>query len=175
MTAECRKSCDTCLVLSSFYRNGQWQHYEDIIDFFTSTDADENAECEDYHVHCSKWQRDGHCETNPDLMNAKCPFSCKTCQSSRYYHTGGDLGVLQSIIASDGITPQDIQWMIGKARNYIKYVHHDPSDEACKNHHRLCAYWAARGECSLNESCKCILLMRHPPTKICLIFFSLFT
>jgi hypothetical protein len=154
MTTECRKSCKTCPLLPGFYRKGEWKHYEDIIELYIADDSPPKLECEDQRKECSKWQRDGDCEQYPEFMESKCPKSCNTCKGLDYYRKGGDLGVLQSIIVDDDMKPQDIQWMIGKARNYIEYIDDPDVIHSCKNKHRFCAYWAAGGECALNKSCK---------------------
>jgi hypothetical protein len=102
--------------------------YEDII----GLDLDESSNgrslsCQDEDGDCHKWL---------DLTR------------------GEDMGVLQSIhFLDDDMKRPDIEFMIAKARNYLKYVH-DESRFDCENMHKLCAFWAAGGEMDDFQYCK---------------------
>jgi hypothetical protein len=75
-----------------------------------------------------------------------------------FWASGADLGRAQRVIHEDATRPEDLTWMIAKARNYMKQV--VPSkfgpvmSKVCRNRHRDCAYWAWKGECNTNAECK---------------------
>lgn len=76
-----------------------------------------------------------------------------------FWSTAADLGLAQRIILEDATRPEDMSWIISKARNYMKEVVPNKFGPAmsklCRNRHRQCAYWAWKGECNTNDECKC--------------------
>jgi len=67
---------------------------------------------------------------------------------------GADMGKVQVIEGDYDARPQDLAWVIAKARSYM--THLVPKklgkdmQEFCRNKHALCAYWAWKGECDEN-------------------------
>ena len=76
-----------------------------------------------------------------------------------FWSSGADLGKPQRILQKDASRPEDMTWMIAKARNYMKEVvpkkFGPEMSKLCRNLHRQCAYWAWKGECDTNAVCKC--------------------
>ena len=68
---------------------------------------------------------------------------------------GMDMGQAQLLTGDDGTLPQDVQWILRKARNYMNEVaidkHGDDIREICQNFHERCALWALQGECDNNR------------------------
>lgn len=132
---------------------------------------DEDYEtCEDENKNCAHWAKHGECEANPKYMTENCQKSCNLCseededvlQAREHYHKGGDLGAHQRLFFPDGTREEDIQWQIGKARNYMRYVVFQQFEygmhELCQTKHENCAWWALLGECTENPECKLFLL-----------------
>jgi hypothetical protein len=132
-------------------------------------DFDANM-CVDEHAKCGYWARHGECEENPNYMSETCRRSCNICVGDEnssmpsyvHYQKGGDLGAPQQLVFPDGTREEDIQWQIGKARNYMKYVVSQQFEygmhELCQTKHENCAWWALLGECTENPECKLFLL-----------------
>jgi len=73
---------------------------------------------------------------------------------------GSDLGVPQKIyLHNDGTMREDVQFVIAKARNYVRTMGKDSEDASCRNQHEECSYWAFRGECEANMKCEYIVLV----------------
>lgn len=75
-----------------------------------------------------------------------------------FWSSGADLGKAQRILHEDATRPEDLTWVIAKARNYMKqvvpYKFGPVMSKLCRNRHRDCAYWAWKGECHTNAECK---------------------
>ena len=78
---------------------------------------------------------------------------------------GSDLGVPQRLWYSDGTKPEDVTWIVQKARNYVQRVvpfrYNLGLTRLCKNLHEMCSIWALRGECETNSQCKCFPIGRR--------------
>lgn len=134
--------------------------YEKLIELDTAEDSYEIPPCVDRTPDCPRLASQGECKSDPEYMEKACPVRCNLCHKSLHYRRGADLGVPQSLVVDTTMNPEVISWMIGKARNYIHHYaefEEDPDVLSwCQNEHRLCAFWAAHGECEKNESCKLI-------------------
>jgi hypothetical protein len=126
-------------------------------------DDDLELPCTDEASKCGHWSSLGECDANPKYMHQKCRKSCKLCEeqlklSTSEHHLGGDLGVPQDLIFEDGTRPEDIIYLLAKARNYMKFVvskNMGPGVVArCKNQKEDCGYWALDQECDSNTECK---------------------
>jgi hypothetical protein len=42
--------------------------------------------CADVHEQCPTWAAEGECESNPNIMDEQCPFSCHSCPSVPYHY-----------------------------------------------------------------------------------------
>jgi hypothetical protein len=134
---------------------------------------DEDNLCVDEHENCMSWAEVGECEKNPGFMEENCERSCNICSGDDNnfskpqvphvnYQKGGDLGVPQQLSFPDGTREEDIQWQIGKARNYMRFVVSQQFEfdmhQLCQTKHERCGWWALLGECTENPECKLFLL-----------------
>jgi hypothetical protein len=122
--------------------------------------------CKDEVNQCAQWSNLGECTANPGYMHHHCQKSCNICQpqpsdgvDSVYSpRAGEDLGVPQDLIFADGTQPEDIMFLLTKARNYMEFVvlkKLSPGVKSpCKNQKEDCAYWALTQECDSNPECK---------------------
>ena len=115
--------------------------------------------CADDHENCQQWASTGECEKNPNYMGKNCRRSCNACfedpdflydQERSKLQRGGDFGVPQRLYFKDGSREEDIQWILGKARNYMNYIVPEKFEEGmedlCLNNNDHCAWWALMGE-----------------------------
>lgn len=133
--------------------------------------------CGDQHSDCDYWAVRGECAINPKFMLEQCQKACGLCQLSTLelltpdqekqmkdpiQFLGMDLGIPQQFVFDDGTKPEDILYMLGKARNYKKHLiqrvqgedNTKVLEEECKNKHVQCAHWGATGECGRSARCE---------------------
>eukprot|EP00934_Nitzschia_sp_Nitz4_P001897 Nitzschia sp. Nitz4//scaffold146_size56529//19882//20542//NITZ4_006574-RA/size56529-exonerate_est2genome-gene-0.34-mRNA-1//-1//CDS//3329536629//1897//frame0 len=123
-------------------------------------------ECEDNHADCEQWAIHGECFGNLRFMQNECRKSCGFCEvladtsgrttRAQALYRGSDMGIGQRVDPTiDGTTEQDIQYILTKGRNYMKFVAMESFSEEviarCKNKHANCAVWAALGQCQVPE------------------------
>ncbi len=144
--------------------------------------AEDETECVDLDNRCGDWESMGECVRNSDIRLTQCRRSCGVCGNGGnndgnmnvndddeddndlpediYMARGADMGKAQILVRQDGndARPQDLGWMIAKARSYMTHLvptkHGDDMPELCRNYHRECAYWAWKGQCEQNPECK---------------------
>ncbi|KAH9503506.1 Blastula protease 10 [Bulinus truncatus] len=63
-------------------------------------------QCEDMHEHCSRWAKDGYCDSNPRYNLIYCKKSCNNCNGCR------DIEVLCSVWAKDGHCEKNARFMM---------------------------------------------------------------
>lgn len=137
--------------------------YEDYAYFSDTTD---DTICIDKEEQCMEWALAGECNTNPGYMHVACRKACQLCdhrpfgKKSRYSdeERGSDLGVPQVTNFRDGTLPEDIFFLVGKARSFMMYaapkVYSAAILDQCQNRNEECAYWTMVGECDRNPTCK---------------------
>lgn len=145
MLSHCRLSCEECMV-----------------------------RCADLNRNCKKWAEEGECEINTEWMLENCPESCEQCRNTDTnaeidqlsYPSenidsilGLEFGIMQSIEGSEE-TQSKVRSVLQEASDYMEQYlavlkKNGISDiDAllhCYNAHRLCAVWAASGECTKND------------------------
>mmetsp|Transcript_17992 Transcript_17992/g.26087 ORF Transcript_17992/g.26087 Transcript_17992/m.26087 type:complete len:494 (+) Transcript_17992:38-1519(+) len=140
---------------------------------------DENEDCKDSNSECAKWASAGECDANPGYMRANCQKSCGSCLTNdnrSLIETLSKYGEEQEV---QGTKVKDSLEIIRETIAYMENdvfgpnpTHDIPRETAleCKNRDKLCAFWAAIGECEANiafmitrcaPSCKSCHLVDH--------------
>jgi hypothetical protein len=132
------------------------------------------AGCADLNRNCKHWAEEGECEINPGWMLENCPVSCQQCRNTdtnaeidQVSHPsenidailGLEFGIMQSIEGSEE-TQARVRSVIREASDFMEYysaalreggISDTDALLHCYNTHRLCALWAADGECTRNS------------------------
>ena len=132
------------------------------------------SECNDGHELCGFWAGSGECQKNPKYMLENCRKSCNTCPDAKVLRGQspvqhaenqkllklveryGEPQTVDDPNLSD-LTYLVIRQTIDYFENFIHAAdstHTIPEDviKECTNKHKLCAFWAAEGECDKNPS-----------------------
>eukprot|EP00542_Grammatophora_oceanica_P002539 CAMPEP_0194069488 /NCGR_PEP_ID=MMETSP0009_2-20130614/87666_1 /TAXON_ID=210454 /ORGANISM="Grammatophora oceanica, Strain CCMP 410" /LENGTH=421 /DNA_ID=CAMNT_0038722679 /DNA_START=46 /DNA_END=1311 /DNA_ORIENTATION=- len=147
-----------------------------------TTGSATDDECIDDHVKCKVWAERGECIATPRYMLRNCRVSCGTCnmEESKLLELINPRNDEDDEDEDDlSATPYGVKQKVNheKARlmleNMTDYMENRVFQEEkyvnvkdrCKNSHRECAAWAAKGECEANP--KYMLLRCAPMCQTC--------
>lgn len=154
-------------------------------------------ECVDHDRNCKLWASEGECEVNPGYMLVNCALSCEQCSTTDSTDNdvaslsaenidsilGLEFGILQTIEGSEE-TRAKVQTVMREAGRFMEHylaalkqkgISDIDALMQCYNTHRLCALWAAEGECTSNSEymnkncgpvCKSCELSSNPTVSI---------
>lgn len=100
--------------------------------------------CLDLDNGCSELVELGVCDTSPEIMKEICAKSCQFCLDINF-----DKGVTQEINGSSAEKLRTIE-SIRQSNIYIQssvLSYPKQAQQACRDTHRLCAFWAGQSEC----------------------------
>ncbi len=143
---------------------------EDDVNFVAATDPIEETNCLNEHELCDFWASKGECENNPNYMLKGCRKACNNCagnkvpsnaqaqlnEKDRILKEVERFGVKQDV---SGTKSNETMLVVRQTIDYMRnYIHaENPTHKlgadiikACTNNDKLCAFWAAIGECEKN-------------------------
>jgi len=143
---------------------------QDDVNFVAATNPIDETNCLNEHELCDFWASKGECENNPNYMLQGCRKACNNCAGSRVPSNAEAqlnekdrilkeverFGVKQNV---DGTKSPETMLVVRQTVDYMRnYIHaENPTHKlgvdiikACTNNDKLCAFWAAIGECEKN-------------------------
>lgn len=142
----------------------------DDFDSVAATNPIHDTNCLNDHENCDFWASKGECVNNPNYMLKGCRKACNSCaggrlrsndkaqldEKDRILKEVEAFGVEQTV---DGSESPKTMLVVRQTVDYMKnYIHaENPTHRlsadiisACTNNEKLCAFWAAIGECENN-------------------------